>query len=223
VIIHDALVPDAVVAMGRRDAERIDVGKRKGRHTWTQEEINALLVAEAKTGRRVVRLKSGDPLVFGRAGEEMAALRTAHIPFEIVPGVTSALAAAAEAELPLTLRGVASTLVFATGHDARGGVLPDWAHLALSGATVAVYMGRSVAAEIAGRLMEAGLAQSTPVLVAENASLPERRHYAGTLADLGGLGHRSGDAPALIFIGPAVAHAAIGDIDTLGAVRELAA
>jgi uroporphyrin-III C-methyltransferase/precorrin-2 dehydrogenase/sirohydrochlorin ferrochelatase len=209
--------------MGRRDAERIDVGKRKGRHARTQEEINALLVAQAKTGRRVVRLKSGDPLVFGRAGEEMAALRAAGVPFEVVPGVTSALAAAAEAELPLTLRGVASSLVFATGHDARGGVLPDWAPLALAGATVAVYMGRTVAAEIAARLVEAGLAPSTPVLVAENATLPDRRHYAGTLADLGALRDRTADAPALIFIGPAVAHAALGDIEAIGLLRELAA
>lgn len=224
VIVHDALVPDAVIAMGRRDAERIDVGKRKSRHARSQDEINALLVAEAAAGRRVVRLKSGDPLVFGRAGEEMAALRAAGIPFEIVPGVTSALAAAAEAELPLTLRGVASSLVFATGHDARGGVLPDWAGLALGGATVAVYMGRTVAAEIARRLVEAGLAPSTPVMVAENASLSDRRHYAGTLADLGALGADRGDgAPALIFIGAAVAHAALGDIEALGAARELAA
>ena len=149
--MHDALVPDAVVAMGRRDAERIDVGKRKGRHSASQDEINAILVREAQTGRRVVRLKSGDPLVFGRAGEEMAALRAAGIPFEIVPGVTAALAAAAEAEIPLTLRGAASSLVFATGQDADGDVLPDWAGLALSGATVAVYMGRSVAARVAAQ------------------------------------------------------------------------
>lgn len=114
VIVYDALVPREVVDMGRRDAERIPVGKRKGCHSKSQSEINALLIELGHAGKRVVRLKSGDPLVFGRAGEEMAALRDAGIAYEIVPGVTSALAAAADFELPLTLRGVSSSLVF---HD----------------------------------------------------------------------------------------------------------
>ncbi|RAI36605.1 siroheme synthase CysG, partial [Rhodoplanes roseus] len=120
VIVHDALVPDAVVAMGRRDAQRIAVGKRKGRHSVPQAEIDALLVRLAQEGRRVVRLKAGDPMVFGRAGEEIAALRDAGIDHEVVPGVTSTLAAAADAKIPLTLRGVASHLVLATGHGADG-------------------------------------------------------------------------------------------------------
>ncbi|TIX20945.1 siroheme synthase CysG, partial [Mesorhizobium sp.] len=141
VIVHDALVPEAIVAMGRRDAERLPVGKRKGCHTKSQPEINALLVELGREGKRVVRLKSGDPLVFGRAGEEMAALRDAGIAYEVVPGVTAAFAAAADFELPLTLRGVSSSMVFTTGHDLKGNSLPDWAKLAISGATVAVYMG----------------------------------------------------------------------------------
>ena len=216
VIVHDRLVPDAVVAMGRRDARRIDVGKRKGAHSVTQGEINAILVSEAAAGRRVVRLKAGDPLVFGRAGEEMAALRQAQIPFEVVPGVTSALAAAAEAEIPLTLRGTASSLVFATGHDAEGGVLPGWADLALSGATVAVYMGRSVAAGVAARLMEAGLGAGTPVAVIENATLPERRVFAGTLRDLPAFAGRAEvDGPALILIGAAVGEGALAEAEPL--------
>ncbi|MEO5756363.1 MAG: siroheme synthase CysG, partial [Mesorhizobium sp.] len=136
VIVHDALVPEAVVAMGRRDAERLPVGKRKGCHTKSQAEINALLVKLGRDGKRVVRLKSGDPLVFGRAGEEMAALRDAGIAYEVVPGVTAAFAAAADFELPLTLRGVSSSMVFTTGHDLKGNSLPDWAKLAISGATV---------------------------------------------------------------------------------------
>ena len=188
VIVHDALVPEAVVAMGRRDAERIDVGKRKGHHSASQDEINALLVREAAAGRRVVRLKSGDPLVFGRAGEEMAALRAAGIPFEIVPGVTAALAAAAEAEIPLTLRGTASSLVFATGQDARGDVLPDWAGLALSGATVAVYMGRSVAARVADA---ADARRGSPLRRRSRSSRTPRCRsggiFAGTLGDLAAL------------------------------------
>ena len=134
-----------------------------------------------------MRLKSGDPLVFGRAGEEMQALRDAGISYEIVPGVTSAFAAAADFELPLTLRGVTSSLVFTTGHDLKGAALPDWAKLAISGATVAVYMGRSVAADVANRLIDAGLSPDTAVAVVENASL---RRNAGCF-------HGTLDRPAL--------------------------
>lgn len=208
VIVYDALVPEAVVAMGRRDAERLAVGKRKGCHSKSQAEINALLVRLGREGRQVVRLKSGDPLVFGRAGEEMQALRDADISYEVVPGVTSAFAAAADFELPLTLRGVASSMVFTTGHDLKGGSLPDWAKLAISGATVAVYMGRSVAAEIASRLIEAGLAPDTAVAVVESASLPSRRRFHGTLADLPSLESRADlDGPVMTIIGDAVAGA----------------
>lgn len=208
VIVFDALVPQAIVDMGRRDAERIPVGKRKGCHSKSQDEINDLLVALGRAGKRVVRLKSGDPLVYGRAGEEMAALRQAGIRYEVVPGITSALAAAADFELPLTLRGVASSLVFTTGHDLTGAVLPDWARLAVSGATVAVYMGRSVAASVAERLMAAGLPAETTVAVVENASRRERRLLHGTLKDLPGLEHR-GDltGPVMAIIGDAVAGA----------------
>ena len=129
-IVYDALVPEAVVALGRREADRFPVGKRKGCHTKSQAEINALLVGLGRAGRRVVRLKSGDPLVFGRAGEELQALRDAGLSHEVVPGVTAAFAAAADFALPLTLRGVASSMVFTTGHDLQGGTLPDWARLA---------------------------------------------------------------------------------------------
>ncbi|GLK80375.1 siroheme synthase CysG [Methylopila turkensis] len=208
VIVHDALVPSEVVAMGRRDAERVSVGKRKGHHEATQGEIDALLVHEAKAGRRVVRLKSGDPLVFGRAGEEMDALRAAGVPFEIVPGVTAAFAAAASAQVPLTLRGVASSLVFATGHDLDGRTLPDWAAHALNGATVAVYMGRSVAGEVAARLSEAGLAADTPVVAVENAARSDERVLAGRLDDLSALADRPDlSGPVLILIGRALSSA----------------
>ncbi|MBX3567385.1 MAG: siroheme synthase CysG [Rhizobiaceae bacterium] len=208
VIVHDALVPEAVVAMGRRDAERLPVGKRKNCHSKTQAEINALLVRLGAEGRRVVRLKSGDPLVFGRAGEEMQALRDAGISYEVVPGVTSALAAAADFELPLTLRGVSSSLVFTTGHDLKGRSLPDWARLAISGATVAVYMGRSVAADVAARLIDAGLSPDTAVAVVEHASLPQRRRFHGTLADLPSLASRADlGGPVMTIIGDSVAGA----------------
>ncbi|TIO53764.1 MAG: uroporphyrinogen-III C-methyltransferase [Mesorhizobium sp.] len=207
-IVYDALVPAAIVAMGRRDAERLPVGKRKGCHSKSQEEINALLIELGRAGKRVVRLKSGDPLVFGRAGEEMAALREAGVAYEVVPGVTAAFAAAADFELPLTLRGVTSSMVFTTGHDLKGNSLPDWAKLAISGATVAVYMGRSVAAEVAGRLIEAGLSPDTAVAVVENASLGNRRRFHGTLADLPSLEARADlTGPVMTIIGDAVAGA----------------
>ncbi len=206
VIVHDALVPQAVIDMGRRDATRIPVGKRKGCHSKTQDEINDLLVALGREGKRVVRLKSGDPLVFGRAGEEMAALRAAGVAYEIVPGITSALAAAADFELPLTLRGVSSSLVFTTGHDLNGETLPDWARLALSGATVAVYMGRSNAALVAGRLIDAGLAQDTTVAVVENAGRNDSRLLHGTLDELPALqGRHELTGPVMVIIGDAVA------------------
>lgn len=208
VIVHDALVPEEVVAMGRRDAERVFVGKRKGHHEVPQDEIDALLVREAKAGRRVVRLKSGDPLIFGRAGEEMAALSAAGVSFEVIPGVTAAFAAAASAKIPLTLRAVASSLVFATGHDLDGQTLPDWAGLTLAGSTVAVYMGRTVAAAVAERLMEAGLSADTPTAAVENAARGDERVLAGALCDLPRLAARTDvDGPVLILIGAALAQA----------------
>ena len=206
VIVYDRLVPEAVVAQGRRDARRIYVGKAKGAHAVTQGEINAILIAEAEAGRRVVRLKSGDPLIYGRAGEEMAALRTAGISFDIVPGITAAFAAAAETEIPLTLRDSSSALVFATGHDADGNTLPGWANLALAGATIAVYMGRTVAGKVASQLVAAGLSPATPVAVIENASRPDHRAYAGRLDELARLaGEPDLAGPVLIIVGEVVA------------------
>lgn len=207
-IVYDALVPQALVDMGRRDAERLSVGKRKGCHSKTQDEINRLLVSLGREGKRVVRLKSGDPLVYGRAAEEMDALRQAGIGYEVVPGITSAFAAAADFELPLTVRGVASSLIFTTGHDLVGEVLPDWASLAVSGATVAVYMGSTVAASVAERLISVGLARETPVAVVENASRANRRLLHGTLKDLPDLAGRSDlGGPVMVIIGEAVAGA----------------
>ncbi|MCK4204190.1 uroporphyrinogen-III C-methyltransferase [Brucella pituitosa] len=222
VIVHDALVPEGVIAMGRRDAERLSVGKRKGCHSKSQNEINDLLVSLGREGKRVVRLKAGDPLVFGRAGEEMAALRSAGIGFEIVPGITSAFAAAADMELPLTLRGVASSLVFTTGHDMAGDVLPGWAKLAVSGATIAVYMGSSVAASVASRLISAGLHEDTAVAVIENASRKDKRLFHGILKDLPSLEERKElSGPVMVIIGDAVAGAAIDKAQAL-AVKPVA-
>lgn len=217
VIVYDALVPQEIVDMGRRDAERLSVGKRKGCHSKSQYDINKLLVSLGEEGKRVVRLKSGDPLVYGRAGEEMAALREAGIGYEIVPGITSAFAAAADFELPLTLRGIASSLIFTTGHDLAGDILPDWARLAVSGATIAVYMGRTVAASVATRLMSAGLNADTTVAVIENASRPYRRLMHGTLKDLPQLEHRDElSGPVMVIIGDAVAGANFERSEALG-------
>lgn len=216
VIVHDALVPADVVAMGRRDAERISVGKRKGAHSVPQSEICELLVELGAKGLKVVRLKAGDPMIFGRAAEEMEALRAGGIGFEVVPGVTAAFAAAASAQIPLTLRGVASNLVFATGHNAKSETLPDWAGLALKGATVAVYMGRSVAAAVAEKMIGAGLSASTPVAVIENAAHPDEHQFSGSLSDLAVLENRSEiDGPVLIVIGEAVGHAALENAEPL--------
>jgi uroporphyrin-III C-methyltransferase / precorrin-2 dehydrogenase / sirohydrochlorin ferrochelatase len=222
-IVYDALVPAEVVAMGRRDAERYSVGKRKGCHSKSQEEINDLLVELGRAGKRVVRLKSGDPLVYGRAAEEMQALRTAGITYEIVPGITSAFAAAADFELPLTLRGVASSLIFTTGHDLTGDTLPDWASLAVSGATIAVYMGRSVAASVAGRLMQAGLPPETTVAVIENASRKDKRLLHGVLGELPSLEARDDlGGPVMVIIGDAVAGANFDHSEPLAAMRAAA-
>ena len=148
-IVHDQLVPEEVIEMGRRDAERISVGKKKGHHSFSQAQINALLVRLAREGKRVARLKGGDPMVFGRAGEEIAALRKAGMPYKIVPGVSAALAAAADTATPVTLRKVSTGIVFATAHGADDGELEHWAALAGSGLTLALYMGKSIARETA--------------------------------------------------------------------------
>ncbi len=215
-IVYDALVPEALVAMGRRDAERISAGKRKNCHLKSQKEIDAILVELGRAGKRVVRLKSGDPLVFGRAAEELTALRNAGISHEIVPGVTAAFAAAADFALPLTLRGVASSMVLTTGHDLKGDVLPDWAQLAIGGATVAVYMGRTVAADVANRLLEAGLPAETPVAVVENASRQDARLFHGTLKDLPDLNEiEELTGPTMVIIGEAVAGADISRAEPL--------
>jgi uroporphyrin-III C-methyltransferase/precorrin-2 dehydrogenase/sirohydrochlorin ferrochelatase len=220
VIVHDQLVPAVVVEMGRRDAERIAVGKAKGHHSFSQAQINSLLVRLAGAGKRVARLKSGDPMVFGRAGEELAALRKAGIAYTIVPGVSAALAAAADTATPVTLRKVSSGIVFATAHGADDSDLAHWAGLGSAGLTLALYMGKSIAAETAGRLIGAGMAPSTPVGVVVNAGRADRQLHYGTLADMAGGNLAFADGPAVILVGEAVAHGDWADAATL-AERQL--
>ena len=205
VIVHDQLVPAAVVDMGRRDAERIPVGKQKGHHSFTQAQINALLVRLARQGKRVARLKSGDPMVFGRAGEEVAALRKAGIAYSIVPGVSAALAAAADTATPVTLRNVSPGIVFATAHGASDEELHHWASLSSSGITLALYMGKTIAASAAIKLIISGMPARTPVGIVVNAGRADRQLHRGTLGELADGGGSFGGGPAIILVGEAVA------------------
>lgn len=205
VIVHDQLVPAVVVDMGRRDAERIDVGKAKGHHSFSQAQINTLIVRLAKAGKRVARLKSGDPMIFGRAGEEIEALRKAGIGYRIVPGISAALAAAADTATPVTLRKVSSGFIIATAHGADDADLSHWALLAQSGLTLALYMGKSVAADVAVRLMAHGATARLPVGIVVNAGRADKSIYAGTLAELAAGQMVFSDGPAIIFVGKAVA------------------
>lgn len=206
VIVHDQLVPDAVIEMGRRDAERISVGKKKGHHSFTQAQINALLVRLAGEGKRVARLKSGDPMVFGRAGEELDALRKAGITYQIVPGVTAALAAAADTATPVTLRKVSPGFLVATAHGANSEELDHWASLSLSGQTLGLYMGKSVAADTARKLIARGMSRALPIGIVVNAGRKDRSLYRGSLGDLANDSLAMEDGPAIIFVGEAVAH-----------------
>ena len=186
VVVHDRLTPRPILDLARPGARMIDVGKRKSRHTLPQDGINALLVGLAREGLTVVRLKGGDPFLFGRGGEELEFCRAAGVEAHVVPGVTAALAAAADAGAPLTHRGLAQAVTFVTGHAASGGEPDlDWASLARPNHTVAVYMGLSTASGIAARLIAAGRPGSTPVAVVENASLVDERRLLTTLAGPG--------------------------------------
>jgi uroporphyrin-III C-methyltransferase / precorrin-2 dehydrogenase / sirohydrochlorin ferrochelatase len=205
VIVHDQLVPAVVVEMGRRDAERINVGKAKGHHSFSQAQINTLIVRLAAEGKKVARLKSGDPMVFGRAGEEIAALRKAGISYQIVPGISAALAAAADTATPVTLRKVSSGFVMATAHGAEDSELHHWAALAQSGLTLALYMGKSTAPEIAGRLIGQGASGTLPVGIVVNAGRADRSLYRGTLGALAAGTIEMADGPAIIFVGEAIA------------------
>jgi uroporphyrin-III C-methyltransferase / precorrin-2 dehydrogenase / sirohydrochlorin ferrochelatase len=199
------LVPAAVVQMGRRDAEQICVGKARGHHSFSQAQINTLIVRLAAEGKQVARLKSGDPMVFGRAGEEIDALRKAGLAYQIVPGVSAALAAAADTATPVTLRKVSSGFVMATAHGAEDSDLAHWAALANSGLTLALYMGKAIAAEVASRLVEQGAPADLPIGIVVNAGRVDSTSYAGTLGGLAAGAVDFVDGPAVILVGRAVA------------------
>lgn len=208
VIVYDRLVAPELLDHARRDAERIYVGKARGAHVRSQDEINALLEEHARAGRRVVRLKGGDPFVFGRGGEERDHLTRAGIRVEVVPGITAATGCAAAAGIPLTDRDLAHGVSFVTGQGRDGEADVDWAALARSGQTIVVYMGANAADRIAARLIENGLSAATPAAVIENGTRPDQRIETGTVSDLGTLAARfSGRGPLLIVIGDVVRRA----------------
>lgn len=209
IVFFDALVGPGIVALIPPHTEQVGVGKRSGRHSKDQPAIDALLVNAAVAGKRVVRLKGGDPSLFGRSDEEISALRAAGHAVHVCPGVTSASAAAASAGVSLSLRGVARDVRFVTAHSRRGVALDlDWTALAAAGSTLAFYMGRDAAPQIERGLIAAGMAAATPVLIACNVSLPDEKHFA-TRLDLLGLATRAlaADAATLILVGEAVRQA----------------
>ena len=215
VIVHDRLVTQDVLDMARRDADQIPVGKSKSNHSVPQDEINALLVRLGQEGRKVVRLKGGDPLVFGRGGEEAAALAAAGVTFEVVPGVTAALACAAGAAIPLTHRGdgpagdgAARTLTLATGHLVGGTLdldFPALTHLGRGGGTLAVYMGLDSLPALRDGLLSAGLDPATPAALVERGGRRDQRELLGTLDDLVSNGPAwSTGGPTLALVGAAI-------------------
>ena len=205
IVVHDGLVDPAVLALARPDATLISVAKRRAHHTLPQADICALLVREAKAGRDVVRLKGGDPLIFGRGGEEAEACHAAGVPVEIVPGISAANGAAAAAQIALTHRDVSSIVSFVAG-QCKGLKDQDWAGLAGKGRTLVIYMGVKTAPQIAEKLMEDGLAPDMPVAVIENAARPQMRVLRGLLAGLPQLvEHQQVVSPALIVIGEVAA------------------
>ncbi len=226
VLVYDRLISQAILDLAPATARRLYVGKRKSNHSVPQADLNDLLAALAGEGLNVVRLKGGDPFVFGRGGEEMLACRAAGVACEVVPGVSAALAASASAGAPLTHRGLAQAVTFVTGHaapDHTGGGFGepdlDWPSLARANHTVVVYMGLSTAGVISARLIAAGRAPTTPVLVVEHASQPIERRALTTLANLPQAA-RAFDGPSILIIGET---AALADLSGLSATSALQA
>jgi len=208
VILHDRLVSKEVLALARRDAEFIEVAKESGHHYTTQDGIHALLLEHANAGKRVVRLKGGDPFIFGRGGEECEVLRANDIPFEVVPGVTAALACAAYAGIPLTHRDHAQSLRFVTAHCQKSEDTLDWQQLAAEKQTLAIYMGVASLERLQDKLIEHGRNPGTPFAIVENGSRPEQRVVTGTLAQLESrASHYQVKSPALLIIGEVAAFA----------------
>ena len=204
-IVYDRLVSPEVLAMGRRDAEKIYVGKKRAHHCVPQREINDRLISLARAGKSVVRLKGGDPFVFGRGGEELDALLAAGVVVEVVPGITAALGCAASAGIPLTHRDHAQTCVFVTGHLKDGTIDLDWTTLSRPRQTVVIYMGSETLSVIARQLVQHGLAPGTPVALIANGTTERERRVIGTLDSIERLAQRAQlQGPALCVVGEVV-------------------
>jgi uroporphyrin-III C-methyltransferase/precorrin-2 dehydrogenase/sirohydrochlorin ferrochelatase len=210
VVLYDRLIPEAILDRARRDAERIYVGKEAGDHHVTQEQTQRLMVELALQGKRVCRLKGGDPFVFGRGGEEIEALVEHQIPFTVVPGITAALGAAAYSGIPLTHRDCAQSVVFVTGHTRDGGATPDWRELARPAQTVVFYMGLSQLRNLIAELTKAGAPLALPAAVVERATLPDQRVITATLGTLAAeVEAAQVGSPALLIVGEVVALRAV--------------
>jgi uroporphyrin-III C-methyltransferase len=208
VVLYDDLVTPEILALIPATSQLHNVGKRAGTKKISQPEINFLMIGLAESGLNVVRLKSGDPLIFGRAGEEIEALRQAGIEYEIVPGVTSALGAAARAEIPLTHRHASSALVFITAHQAADSDPADWNKLAASGATLVIYMPGQNYGELGAKLSAAGLPSDTPVAIVSRATTSHHQTHLTTISNLRRAPHLP--APALLLVGEVVRFARPG-------------
>jgi uroporphyrin-III C-methyltransferase/precorrin-2 dehydrogenase/sirohydrochlorin ferrochelatase len=205
VVLYDRLVSAPVLDLCRRDAERVFVGKRRSAHHLTQDRINEELIRLARAGKRVVRLKGGDPFIFGRGGEEIGELMEAGIPFQVVPGITAASGCAAYAGIPLTHRDCAQSVQFVTGHLRDGTVALDWPALARAQQTVVVYMGLAGVRTLCAQLVAHGRGPDTPAALVQQGTLPSQRLYVGTLASLPDLVEcHDVQAPTLIIVGEVV-------------------
>jgi len=204
VVVHDGLVDDAILAIANPKARFISVAKQRSRHSVPQEGINAILVREALAGHAVVRLKGGDPFIFGRGGEEVDACRAANVPVEVIPGISAAVAGGAEALLPLTHRDASSAVTFVAG-QCKGLTDQNWAGLAGKGRTLVIYMGVATADDISEKLIADGLSPDTPVAVLERVGRKDGRALRTILTDLGGMVAREAvRSPAIIIVGDVV-------------------
>ncbi len=208
IVFYDELVSREILDRARRDATRVPVGRRVGKPGIGQDAINSLLIEAAKSGQRAVRLKGGDPFIFGRGGEEIEALRNAGVSYSVVPGITAGLGAAAEFEVPLTFRHEALRITFLTAHKAKDAESVDWIALTDRKMTVVVYMGMTAAPTIRSGLLAAGRSPQTPVGIFARATLPDAKAVVGVLEDLPALADQIESGPAILIIGDVVARSA---------------